>query len=101
VSAPTNSPAARPPGWAGRVVIIHCTDENGRSHAAARVTIDVNGVVRCDEPDLMEQWRRHGIVGRSSMGRLYPKDGQTFVDELPFAYSGSRVRAESLREGAS
>jgi hypothetical protein len=51
-------------------------------------------------PEMFRSWESEGIVGRGSQGRLYPKDGQKFLDELPFMYKSAYLWAEpAARKG--
>ena len=59
--------------------------------------LNTAGTVECDNVRMQHTWEDHGIVGRASRGRLFPKDGQSFLDELPFVYKGGYVRAEPIR----
>ena len=74
------------PGWAGSKVVLRGLDKTGRVETMAEVWIDDNGNVSCDSSELLADWEQEGVVGRSSKGRLFPKDGQAFLDELPFAF---------------
>jgi hypothetical protein len=52
----------------------------------ATVRLDDQGVVRSDRAALLAEWTASGILGRASQGRLYPKDGRAFPEELPYAF---------------
>jgi len=60
----------------------------------AEVWLDAKGVVRASVPELQKVWESQGIVGVGSHGRLYPKDGQKFLDELPVMYKSAYLWAE-------
>ena len=83
-------------GWAGKTVVL-MSPEHGEpdSNWVARVSI-VDGSVTCDNADQLEDWNRNGILGRSDKGVIYPRDGQTFLDELPFVYRSVYLWAEPV-----
>lgn len=81
-------------GWAGpAVVLLNLTLDSNASRVVAHVSIDETGNVTIDDHTLCERWTTDGIVGRAEMGRVYPADGQAFLDELPFVYRGAYLRA--------
>ncbi len=78
--------AAGTPGWVGRTVeLISHSSASGRT-IEARVWLDAADHLLCDRPELLDRWSRDGVLGRSQQGRLFPRDGQRFLDELPFVY---------------
>lgn len=81
------------PGWVGDAVRVQALDEEGEPKPLAWVRL-VSGVVISDNADLLEKWTQEGIVGRASQGRLYPRDGQKFLDELPYHYKSPYCWAE-------
>ena len=73
------------PGWVGAHVRIVELYGDAQTRIFANVRL-VDGVVTCDRDELMDEWCREGVKGRASSPRLYPSDGQAFLDELPYAY---------------
>jgi hypothetical protein len=59
--------------------------------------LDENNMVKCTAAWLLDTWCEEGILGRHTEGRLFPKDGQRFLNELPYAYRGGYHRAQILR----
>ena len=87
-------PAMGELGWAGNAVVLLSPKHNVVDNDwVARVSI-VDGLVSCDSPEHLDDWNRNGILGRSDRGVLYPRDGQAFLDELPFAYRSPYLWAE-------
>lgn len=90
--------AAGTPGWVGRrVELVSHTGPGGRT-IEARVWLDAADHLSCDRPELLDRWAREGIVGRSQQARLFPRDGQAFLDELPFVYRTPYLSAVPARE---
>lgn len=52
----------------------------------ATAWIGADGAVTCDDASLLAEWQEQGVVGRFGSGRLYPKDGVAFLEELPYMY---------------
>jgi hypothetical protein len=52
--------------------------------------------VRCSDAKLLEQWTAEGIAGRAAQGRLFPRDGRAFLEELPFMYKSPYLCAAPL-----
>lgn len=73
------------PGWVGRSLSIYATDSLGARRIRGRVWLD-GGEAVTDLPALQALWSQDGLIGRGDRGRLFPSDGQAFLDELPFAY---------------
>lgn len=87
-------PAIGELGWAGNAVVLMSPKHSGAdSDWVARVSI-VDGLVTCDSPEHLDDWKWKGILGRSDKGVLYPQDGQAFLDELPFVYRSPYLWAE-------
>lgn len=66
---------------------------DGESVEVARVRL-VDGQAFTTNADLMADWTESGIVGRMEAGRVYPKDGQRFLEELPYMYRSAYFWAE-------
>lgn len=82
------------PGWTGPCVVLLRFDvDDGPSGVVARVTLDDAGQAQVDDGRLRARWTSEGVVGRHEMGRVFPGDGQAFLDELPFVYRGAYLRA--------
>jgi len=82
------------PGWAGPEVLLLALDlDGGGPRVVARAALGTDGAVEIDDPAYRARWSREGVVGRAFLGRLYPSDGQDFLDELPFVYRGAYLRA--------
>ncbi len=81
------------PGWAGPSVLLLRLGLDDGPRVAARAALADDGAVIIDDDRLRQEWEAKGIVGRSEMGRVYPRDGQAFLDELPFMYRGAHLRA--------
>jgi hypothetical protein len=90
-------PGQGDPGWVGGAVRLQKLGPDGAPSlvAVARLSLD-GSAVTCDRPELLEQWAQKGIVGRASHGRLFPHDGQAFLDELPYMYKSAYFFAEPL-----
>lgn len=87
----------RTKGWTGARVAL-CKPGFGESpETVAEVWLGDDGRVASSAPDLLAGWEKDGIVGRASHGRLYPKDGQKFLDELPYMYKSAYLWAEPVR----
>ncbi len=83
------------PGWAGNAVRLRRLDESAEARDVTTVRLDtVSRSATCDHAALMDSWKEQGIVGRASQGRVYPRDGQGFLDELPYAYRSAYLWAE-------
>jgi hypothetical protein len=67
----------------------------------ATVWLDDDGCAMVDDEGLFERWNREGIIGRSSSGRLFPRDGLRFLVELPFAFRSPAFFAKVLEKPAS
>ncbi len=88
-------PNAGNPGWTGNTVLLKKLDKQLAETVRATVKLEPkSGTVSCDDKDLLEQWNTEGIFGRQQNGRVYPKDGQKFLDELPFVYKSAYFWAE-------
>ena len=82
------------PGWVGEVVLIRSLDQQtSESKISVVVYLDKSGNVNSSDKDLLKKWSEEGIVGRAEKGRLHPKDGQQFLDELPFMYKSAYYMA--------
>lgn len=88
------------PGWVGRKVELVGHTAGGDRTSVARVWLDAADRLACDRAELLDRWTREGIVGRSQHGRLFPRDGQRFLDELPFVYRTPYLAAVPLRDEA-
>lgn len=87
------------PGWVGEAVVLLLLDlDEGEPRLAARAHLGDDGAARVDDPTYRALWQNEGIVGRMHSGRLYPNDGQAFLDELPFVYRGAHLRAVPEQE---
>ena len=58
------------------------------------------GTTQKDDTRWQAFWTREGIVGRSQTGRVFPSDGQAFLDELPFVYKTIYLMAVPRRDEA-
>jgi hypothetical protein len=85
---------AQGPGWAGKKVLLCKPGSDDRPQTYGEVWLDALGKVQSTLPEMFRNWEAEGIVGRGSHGRLYPKDGQKFLDELPFMYKSAYLWAE-------
>lgn len=65
----------------------------------ATVWLDDRGVICADQAALLAEWTRSGILGRASQGRLFPKDGRAFLEELPYAFRSPAFMAVMQRSG--
>lgn len=82
-------------GWAGPVVYIRRLDEHEEPRLWAIAHLASDGTtVTCDNASLLQKWTEKGIVGRASRGRLFPHQGQAFLDELPYMYKSAYMMAE-------
>jgi len=87
------------PGWVGDAVVLLLLDlDEDSPRLAARVHLGDDGIARVDDSGYRARWQSEGIVGRAHSGRLYPDDGQAFLDELPFVYRGAHLRAVPEQE---
>lgn len=77
-------------------VDINTYDENGDATRLARVMWDGESIAF--DPPKMAKRLSPIVVARSLGGKLTPADGRAFLDALPVAYSGSRVRASAVQE---
>lgn len=83
-------------GWVGQSVQVLKIGPEHTPMVSATVSLDGNGTVTCDNSEMMENWIAQGIVGRPEKGRLFPAQGQLFLDELPFVYRSPYLWAEPL-----
>lgn len=67
-------------------IAIQTVDPFPTLRTIATVWLDDRGVVCSDRAALLSEWATSGILGRASQGRLYPKDGRAFLEELPYAF---------------
>lgn len=81
------------PGWAGDQVTVYGLDATGDQ--VALCTVRLQGEVAVPSTNRFPEWETEGIVGRGQLGRVFPRDGQRFLDELPFAYRSAYLWAES------
>lgn len=82
------------PGWVGEAVVLLLLDLDGDTERlVTRVCLASDGAAEVEDPAYLRRWQAEGIVGRAESGRLYPADGQAFLDELPFVYRGAHLRA--------
>jgi len=88
------------PGWVGRAVDLVSVTAEGARKVEAEVSLDAADRLICSRPELLERWAREGIVGRAQLGRLFPTDGQAFLDELPFVYKSIYLMAVPRRDEA-
>lgn len=77
-------------------VILYGLDDVGDDMTLAKAWLNDAGTVECDNAAFRDAWLQAGIVGRADHGRLFPEDGQAFLDELPYVYKGGYVRAEPV-----
>jgi len=98
--SPNNAPAApiHGPGWVGNRVILCKPGADDKPSTVAEVWLDAGGKVKASAPDFLKDWEKEGIVGRGDHGRLYPKDGQKFLDELPYMYKSAYLWAEPAKK---
>jgi hypothetical protein len=87
-------PTEHGPGWAGGKVLLRKPGPQDTPVLFGEVWLDKAGKVHASLPDMLKLWEAEGIVGRGDHGRLYPKDGQKFLDELPFMYKSAYLWAE-------
>ena len=85
-------------GWTGGALILISISADGHRTTRGRVWLE-DGTARTDLAGALARWERDGVVGRSDRGRLYPRDGQAFIDELPFVYQGPYLHAVPDRSG--
>ncbi len=87
-------------GWVGRQVRICrlCSDTSVQTVATIRLD---QGKAVCDDPKLLSEWVADGVKGRPDTPRLFPKDGQRFLDELPYVYRYTYLWAEPADEEPS
>ena len=77
-------------------VKIQGLDQNAQITTVALVGVEeTSGLALCDSSDLAQEWSK-GVVGRQQNGRLFPSDGQRFLEELPFVYRSAYLWAESI-----
>jgi hypothetical protein len=86
------------PGWAGRAVVIKglAPKTDGKVQVLCSAWLDESGTVLSDSEQAMRSWQSTGIVGRAGNGRLFPKDGQRFLDELPYSYKNAHMQAQPI-----
>ena len=82
------------PGWVGARVKVMGLDGDGCPQQVCLVELR-EGRATC-EPDRFPEWAEEGVVGRSQSGRVFPQDGQRFLDELPYAYRSAYLWAEPV-----
>jgi hypothetical protein len=87
----------RGPGWTGQKVALRALGTSQKPDTVAEVWLDRTGHIKTGAGDLLKGWERDGIVGRAKNGRLYPRDGQRFLDELPYMYKSPYLWAEPVR----
>lgn len=68
--------------------------DDGSTRVACTWSLADGRAVCSDDWD-QEMYDRVGIV-RPGQGLVYPKDGAAFIETLPSAFSGSRMRARVL-----
>ena len=68
-------------------------DEEGEPQLVALVRLENEQAVT-DHSHLLEKWTRLGILGKPEEGRLFPRDGQRFLEALPFMYRSAYFWAE-------
>lgn len=83
-------------GWTGPEVRLCKTSEDleAETVATVRLSDDSPAQAWCDSREIMAKWEAVGVVGRADRGRVFPRDGQAFLDELPFAYRSAYLWAE-------
>lgn len=82
------------PGWVGpTVALLSLEPDAAGRRVVARVWLGEDGTAVTDHAELAASWAKDGIVGRAHLGRLYPRDGQTFLDELPYMYRSAYLNA--------
>lgn len=67
-------------------IAIQTVDPFPTLRTIATVWLDERGVVCSDRAALLTEWAATGILGRDSQGRLFPKDGRAFLEELLYAF---------------
>jgi len=82
------------PGWVGQKVLLRKPGANDDPETVGEVWLDPSGKIATGLKDMLKSWETEGIVGRGANGRLYPKDGQKFLDELPYMYKSAYLWAE-------
>ncbi|MDG6906734.1 MAG: hypothetical protein JRN20_13215 [Nitrososphaerota archaeon] len=86
-------------GWARDTVVLKSLSKDLTVKDSALAWLEPDtGKVDCTNQVLLRKWQEEGIFGRQISGRLYPKDGQKFLDELPFVYNGSYFWAEPINK---
>lgn len=80
------------PGWAGEQVTVFGLDSEGEPVELCSVRLQ--GQAAVPSTDRFPEWESEGIVGRGQTGRVFPRDGQRFLDELPYAYRSAYLWAE-------
>lgn len=85
------------PGWVGKRVVLRQPGKGDKPEVLGEVWLDAQGKVQTGLKQLLTTWEKDGIVGRGDKGRLYPRDGQRFLDELPFMYKSPYLWAEPKR----
>lgn len=80
------------PGWVGPVVKVMALDATSSPEVVCVVRLRDGRAVA--HPDSFPEWETEGVLGRSQSGRVFPGDGQRFLDELPYAYRSAYLWAE-------
>ncbi len=84
-------------GWVGDQVRICKLCGDTSIETVATIRLD-HGSVACDDSKLLSEWVADGIKGRPGQPRVFPKDGQPFLDELPYVYRYTYLWAEPVDE---
>jgi len=73
-------------------------DVEDRATTVFGVVVSVNGVIQYDglSKKFIDELKE-GIVGRNGK-RFTPDDGDAFLEELQYQFSGSRIRATAPKE---
>lgn len=75
-------------------IVFNSYNSEGEATPVAHAWVGEDGTVRCDDAALLDEWTNSGIVGRFKNGRLFPKDGVAFMEELPYMYKSIYLHAE-------
>ena len=54
------------------------------------------GKASTEHRQLMADWEKTGILGRPEYGRVFPNDGERFLEELPYMYRSVYFWAEKI-----
>jgi hypothetical protein len=79
------------------LVRIRELNEDAEPQDVALVGLD-QGRAATDHKQLMADWEKAGIVGRPEQGRVFPQDGERFLNELPFMYRSVYFWAEKIEQ---